>query len=274
MPHDQATTLAADQHAAAGHAVPRPGVAALRCPNMCQSSSGGPAGDMQDAVDDAIWLAIKNMDQARVRLEQSREVAKRENLEKCNALLQQQQDSLNAHWSSCYGELRRDGEETIRELENATVKIQELTARDKAAEVTLCELRQTLDRQNHEAAKARSVTQATEAVLVMKEQRIAELEAIEKDMAGQLEDEKARHAMLEADYAEVVDIASSLTEGPDGTALAEFFDRHRALEQQVRELRAESEAQAEHLRAATASKEQGAENAGDEGRGKRRKRAT
>ncbi|KAH7363537.1 hypothetical protein B0T11DRAFT_225622 [Plectosphaerella cucumerina] len=214
------------------------------------------------------------MDQARVKLEGSRDAAKRDNLERCNALLQQQQDSLNARWSSCYGELQKNGEsvakkyqKALKELEDANLKIQELTAR---------ELHQTLDRQNDDI-----VAQDTKAVLVMKEQRIAELEAIEKDMAGQLKDEKARHeslklqhAMLEADYAEVVDIASSLTEGPDGTALAEFFDRHRTLEQQVRELRAENEAQAEHPRAAAGSKEQGAESTGDEGRGKRRKRAT
>ncbi|KAJ4221419.1 hypothetical protein NW757_014458 [Fusarium falciforme] len=224
---------------------------------------------------------------ARRTLEHYREVAKKENLER-SYVLQQQHDNLNARWSSCYAELQKEAQKTdsdlkkaLKELEDAKAKLKEQRARNDAAGMASRELRATVELQNREIVRSRalhveietrerelaeskSVTQATEAVLVLKKQRIseleAELEAVRKEMAAKEDGfaaEKAEHESLrlqfrtlEAKHADAVDIANGLFEGESGNTPAELIGQNRALEQQLREVRAENESLAEQLKAA------------------------
>jgi threonine aldolase len=102
-----------------------------------------------------------------------------------------------------------------------------------------------IEPRERERAESKSVTQATEAVLVLKKQRISELEAVRKEMAAKEDGfaaEKAEHESLrlqfrtlEAEHADAVDIANGLFEGEAGNTPAELNGQNRALEQQLRE---------------------------------------
>ncbi|EGY20835.1 uncharacterized protein VDAG_02359 [Verticillium dahliae VdLs.17] len=265
-------------------------------------------------------------DKARRTLENYREIAKRGNLER-SYVLQQQHDNLNARWSSSYGELQkevqkrtRDFQSVAKDLEDLKIKLKEQVAYNQTTELASRELRATVELQNREIlrsqslhfqsetlerelAESKSVNQAVEAVLVMKKQRISELESDLKAIGVKNEQavvDKAEHESLklqfdalEAEHAETLDIASGLFEGEAGSTPAELIGQNRALEQQLRELRAENGSLAERLEGAekecngssrnlrtAGSKGLGPEEKGDsvsaimgdEGKGRKRKR--
>ncbi|KAH7345845.1 hypothetical protein B0T11DRAFT_353994 [Plectosphaerella cucumerina] len=257
-----------------------------------------------------------------------REAAKKENMERSYAL-QQQHDDLNAYWSGQCAALQTVAQKTDsnlkktrKELEDVKAKLKEQRARNDAAEMASRELLATVQRQNDEILQARAlhldldsrerelaesktVTQATEAVLVLKKQRIreleAELKAVRKETAAKEDRFAAEHESLrlqfrtlETEHAEAVDIANGLFEGEAGSTPAELIGRNRALEQQLREATEENEALAAQLRAAgigsdglaqdmaiDLKRKQGpdktslgaGESAGDEGRAGKRRRA-
>jgi uncharacterized lipoprotein YajG len=100
---------------------------------------------------------MQQLDKSHRALEHYQEVAQKENLER-SYVLQQQHDNLNARWSSCYADLQKEAQKTDSDLKKA--------------------LHVEIETGSGELAKSESVTQATEAVLVLKKQRISELEAV------------------------------------------------------------------------------------------------
>ncbi|KAM0274363.1 hypothetical protein ACHAQH_007929 [Verticillium albo-atrum] len=249
-------------------------VAETRCANVCFSSNGGPCTcDLAGRLDYDLWSMIQHFDKARKTLDNYREIAQKGNLER-SYVLQQQHDSLNARWSSSYGELQKEAQKrahdlqkALKDLEDMQAKLKEQVADSQTTDMASRELRATVELQNREIVRSRalhfqmeslerelaeckSVNQAVEAVLVMKKQRITELESALEEMGvktEQLAADKVEHESLklqfdalEAEHAEALDIASGLFEGEAGSTPTELISQNRALEQQLRELRAEN----------------------------------
>ncbi|RXG41790.1 hypothetical protein VDGE_30542 [Verticillium dahliae] len=306
--------------------VPRDQAAAeIRCANVCFSNNGGPCTcDLAGRLDYDLWSLIQHFEKARKTLDNYREIAQRGNLER-SYVLQQQHDSLNARWSSSYGELQKEAQKrahdlqkALKDLENMKAKLKEQAADSQTTDMALRELRATVELQNREIVRSRalhfqvenleremaeckSVNQAVEAVLVMKKQRITELESALEEMSvktKQLAADKVEHeslklqfVALEAEHAETLDIASGLFEGEVGSTPAELISQNRALGQQLRELRAENGSLVErlagfgperdgssHKQRIDGGKEQVldcivVESTGDEGKGRKRRRA-
>ncbi|KAM0268253.1 hypothetical protein ACHAQH_010011, partial [Verticillium albo-atrum] len=236
--------------------------------------------DLAGRLDYDLWSMIQHFDKARKTLDNYREIAQKGNLER-SYVLQQQHDSLNARWSSSYGELQKEAQKrahdlqkALKDLENMKAKLKEQVADSQTTDMAARELRATVELQNREIVRSRalhfqvenleremaeckSVNQAVEAVLVMKKQRITELESALEEMSvktKQLAADKVEHeslklqfGALEAEHAEALDIASGLFEGEVGSSPAELISQNRALGQQLRELRAENGSLVERL---------------------------
>ncbi|KAH7363633.1 hypothetical protein B0T11DRAFT_282942 [Plectosphaerella cucumerina] len=256
--------------------------------SQCHASNGSPCScDMTGKLDYDLWTLSQQLNSGCRILEQYREAAKKETMDRAYAL-QQQREDLNNHWSGQYAGLQQvaqktDGDlkKTRKELDDVKSKLKEHKARSDVAEKASRELLATVQRQNdeilqsralhfdldnreRELAESKTVTQATESVLVLKKRRISELEAelegVRKEMAAK-EDrfaaDKAEYdslrlqfLRLEAEHADSVEIANSLFEGEAGNTPAELIGQNKALEQQLREVRAENEALVAQLKAA------------------------
>ncbi|KAH7357681.1 hypothetical protein B0T11DRAFT_354153 [Plectosphaerella cucumerina] len=265
-------------------------------------------------------------------LEQYHDIIKKESMERSFAF-QQQHDELNARWSRQYAARLQEAaqksdidlKKTRKELEDVKSKLKEQRARNDVAEMASRELRATVELQNREIlrsralhfdldtrerelAESKTVTQATEAVLVLKKQRVSDLEAELKAVRTEMTAKEDRFAAdeaeheslrlqfrtLEAEHADAVDIANGLFEGEGGNTPAELIGQNKALAQQLWEVRAENEALVAQLKAGVSGSEglaqdvplglkrkQGpektshgaAESAGDESRAGKRRRA-